>query len=126
MSVKKVATNQPDFFQFSEENLDKAKDLLRQMVEHHDPDPEQAWPNTTSYSALVDEMLSHIVAFDIPISTLQSKEKLSQNRPELDRHQVMDVLSSSRTTGAKEVANDMSALYPLSPSMLQKELDDTS
>jgi len=25
MSLKKVATNQPDFFQFSEENLNKAK-----------------------------------------------------------------------------------------------------
>ena len=108
------------------ENLDEIKDLLRKMVEHHDPDPGQAWPNTTSYSALVDEMLSHIVAFDIPISALQSKEKLSQNRPELDRHQVMDVLRSSRATGAQEVARNMSALYPKPPSSWQTEPGDTS
>ncbi len=108
------------------ENLDKIKDLLRQMVEHHDPDPGQAWPNTTSHSTLVDEMLSHIVAFDIPISTLQSKAKLSQNRPDLDRDQVMDVLRSSQATGAQEVAHDMSVLYTTPSSMWQKDLDDKS
>ena len=33
MSVKKVATNQPDFFQFSEENLDKAKKIIKKYPE---------------------------------------------------------------------------------------------
>ena len=31
MSVKKVATNQPDFFQFSEENLNKAKIIIKNI-----------------------------------------------------------------------------------------------
>ena len=33
MSVKKVATNQPDFFQFSEENLNKAKQIIKKYPE---------------------------------------------------------------------------------------------
>ena len=33
MSVKKVATNQPDFFQFSEENLNKAKKIIKKYPE---------------------------------------------------------------------------------------------
>ena len=33
MSVKKVSTNQPDFFQFSEENLNKAKKIIKKYPE---------------------------------------------------------------------------------------------
>ena len=33
MSVKKVAKNQPDFFQFSEENLNKAKQIIKKYPE---------------------------------------------------------------------------------------------
>ena len=33
MSVKKVATNQPDFFQFSEENLNKARKIIKKYPE---------------------------------------------------------------------------------------------
>ena len=33
MSVKKVAKNQPDFFQFSEENLHKAKKIIKKYPE---------------------------------------------------------------------------------------------
>jgi len=33
MSVKKVATNQPDFFQFSDENLNKAKKIIKKYPE---------------------------------------------------------------------------------------------
>ena len=33
MSVKKVATNQPDVFQFSEENLNKAKQIIKKYPE---------------------------------------------------------------------------------------------
>jgi len=33
MSVKKVATNQPDFFQFSEENLNKVKKIIKKYPE---------------------------------------------------------------------------------------------
>ena len=33
MSVKKVAINQPDFFQFSEENLNKAKQIIKKYPE---------------------------------------------------------------------------------------------
>jgi len=33
MSIKKVATNQPDFFQFSEENLNKSKQIIKKYPE---------------------------------------------------------------------------------------------
>ena len=33
MSVKKVSTNQPDFFQFSEENLNKARKIIKKYPE---------------------------------------------------------------------------------------------
>ena len=33
MSVKKIATNQPEFFQFSDENLNKAKKIIKKYPE---------------------------------------------------------------------------------------------
>jgi len=33
MSVKKVATNQPEFFKFSDENLNKAKKIIKEFPE---------------------------------------------------------------------------------------------
>ena len=33
MSVKKIATNQPEFFQFSDENLNKAKKIINKYPE---------------------------------------------------------------------------------------------
>ncbi len=33
MSLKKVATNQPEFFQFSDENLNKAKKIINKYPE---------------------------------------------------------------------------------------------
>ena len=87
------------------------KDLLRGMVEFEDPDPGNAWPDTADYKKLVEEMIPHIVAFDISIVRLHSKAKLSQNRPETDRRQVMDNLRSSANAGAQKVAEDMEAFY---------------
>ena len=33
MSVKKIATKQPEFFQFSDENLNKAKKIIKKYPE---------------------------------------------------------------------------------------------
>ena len=33
MTIKKVADNQPDFFQFSDENLKKAKEIIKKYPE---------------------------------------------------------------------------------------------
>ena len=87
------------------------KDLLWQMVKFQDLDPESAWPDTLDHKRLVEEMVPHIVAFDIPIVRLHSKAKLSQNRPETDRQQVMNNLRLSSDAGAQEVAEDMAAFY---------------
>ena len=85
--------------------------LLWQMVKYQDPDPGNAWPETPDHKTLVEEMLPHIVAFDIPIVRLHAKAKLSQNRPETDRQRVMDKLRLSSDVGAQEVAEDMAAFY---------------
>jgi len=87
------------------------KDLLWEMVKYQDLDPESAWPDTVDHKTLVEEMIPHIVAFDIPIMRLHSKAKLSQNRPETDRQEVMANLRMSSDVGAQEVAKDMAAFY---------------
>ena len=100
------------------------KNLLRQMVKYHDPDPANAWPETNPHTNLVDEMVPHIVAFNIPILTLQSKSKLSQNRSKGDREQVIKVLRNSQKAGAQGIAGDMSRIYSIGSAPTKDEANN--
>ena len=53
-------------------------------------------------------MLSAIVGFEILVTGLQGKWKLSQNRTAADRQGVVDALGSQRNTMAEEMAESMS------------------
>ena len=84
-----------------------ARKLLRRMVAIFDLDPEQAWPNDQPQADLVDEMIPHIVAFEISIVRLDAKAKLSQNRSANDQASVISALQNSSQEGAKTLAKYM-------------------
>ena len=84
-----------------------ARKLLRRMVAIFDSDPEQAWPNDQPQAVLVDEMIPHIVAFEISIVRLEAKAKLSQNRSAIDQASVIVALQNSSQEGARALAKYM-------------------
>ena len=84
-----------------------ARKLLRRMVAIFDSDPEQAWPNDQPQADLVDEMIPHIVAFEISIVRLDAKAKLSQNRSAIDQESVIAALQNSSQEGAQALAKYM-------------------
>ena len=60
----------------------------------------------------VEQMMRGIVGFEIPITRLQGKLKMSQNRSETDRRHVVAALQASERASDREVAKVMQGLLP--------------
>lgn len=62
----------------------------------------------SQWDALPDDyrmkMLKGIVAFEVKVSELQAKKKLSQNRSEAERDRIIDALSASSDTNETDIA----------------------
>ena len=86
--------------------------LLKRMVATFDADPTHAWPNSKAHEQLIQAMIPDIVAFEIPISRLQAKAKLSQNRPAVDRPRIIAELKDSNDAEARALANFMDEQKP--------------
>ncbi|MFS2190200.1 FMN-binding negative transcriptional regulator [Mucilaginibacter sp. Mucisp84] len=82
--------------------------LLAQMISNYEADYLTQWNN------LPDEykqrMMKGIVAFEIIVDDLQGKQKLSQNRSELERDSIIKSLSNSVDTVEAEIGKYMSRL----------------
>jgi len=65
--------------------------LVRDLVAHQEAAAPQPWKMELP-SEYQDKMLSAIVGFDIEITQLEGKFKLSQNRPASDRPRVIEAL----------------------------------
>jgi len=76
--------------------------LVRSLVEHHEQSRPHPWAMAlpADYQA---QMLAAIVGFEIEITRLEGKLKLSQNRSANDRQNVLEALSAG-TSGEREVA----------------------
>ncbi len=82
--------------------------LLKETIKYYDADYLKQW------EVLPDQykqnMMKGIVAFQIVVDDLQAKSKLSQNRTEKERENVINALSHSDNTNEKETAEYMAAL----------------
>lgn len=81
-------------------------ELLDEMVQRYESSRPKPWPNQ-----LPDEfrrnLLKSIVGFEMPISRIEGKFKLSQNRPAQDQANVVRELSTSSNPDARAVADWM-------------------
>lgn len=82
--------------------------LLDEMVQRYESNRPQPWPNQ-----LPDDfrrnLLKSIVGFEMPITRIEGKFKLSQNRLAQDQVNVVGELSSSANPDARAVADWMRA-----------------
>lgn len=81
--------------------------LLRDVVSAFDADPELAWLRGASKPRFLEGMMRQVVGFEIPIARMETKAKLSQNRPEADRAAVIGELARSNDTADRGVAEMM-------------------
>ena len=83
--------------------------LLDEMVQRYESNRPQPWPNQLP-ADFHRNLLRSIVGFEMPISRIEGKFKLSQNRPEQDRINVVRELSGSSNPDAQAIANQMRAM----------------
>ena len=86
---------------------DWLRDLLERTTEAHEQERPQPWAMTDAAAEYVERALGGIVGFEIVISTLTGKLKLSQNQADHDRAGVIKGLDSEANAQAAEVAHWM-------------------
>jgi transcriptional regulator len=86
------------------EDQDLLRDIVTQLTEHHEAKFEQPWSVSDAPADYIDGMLKAIIAFEMPISRIESSWKLSQNRSEADRVGAMEGLLSRGCPVAEEMA----------------------
>lgn len=69
--------------------------------------PDSPWRLSDAPSDFIDRMLASIVGFEIQVSALKGKWKLSQNRTEADRRGVVEALKSQDSSVAAEMVTWM-------------------
>jgi transcriptional regulator len=87
---------------------EQTEDLLVQMISNYEANYLAQWNN------LPDEykqrMMKGIVAFEIIVDDLQGKQKLSQNRTETERENIINALSKNGDTVEAEIGKYMSRI----------------
>lgn len=85
------------------EDHQQLEQLVRALVEHHEAPSPAPWSMDLPPD-YQQKMISGIVGFEIEITGLEGKFKLSQNRPATDRPRVADALEKIGSDGARGVA----------------------
>ena len=78
---------------------------LKEMITSYDNDYLKQWE--TIPADFKSKMSKGIVVFDILVTDLQGKKKLSQNRSDFDKHAVTEALSKSKDINEKIISDYM-------------------
>lgn len=87
---------------------EQTANLLAKTISNYEANYLQQWDNLSI--EFKQKMMKGIVAFEIIVDDLQGKQKLSQNRTEEERENIITSLSKSSDTNESEIANYMSKL----------------
>jgi len=82
--------------------------LLKEMIKYYDADYLKQWVGLPD--DYKQKMMKGIVAFEMVVDDLQAKAKLSQNRTEKERENIIHELSSAENSNEKDIAEYMKAL----------------
>jgi transcriptional regulator len=90
------------------EDEDKKAELLKHTIEYYDTGYLEQWQNLPD--VFKSKMMKGIVAFEIEVTDLQAKKKLSQNRTETEQENIINSLEQSIDTNEREIAEYMKKL----------------
>jgi len=92
------------------EEEERVRAILRALVEQHEA-PDSGW-SLEGAEEYVASMWRRIVAFELEITSIEGKYKLSQNRSENDRRRVAAMLGEAADLSAQRLAEAMRRLLP--------------
>jgi transcriptional regulator len=81
--------------------------LLRRLSDQHEAGSPAPWRMQDLPETYLEGMLGGIIGFEIAVTRLEGKYKLSQNRPAVDRPRIVAALEQSADVGAQAVARVM-------------------
>ncbi|HEV7350187.1 FMN-binding negative transcriptional regulator [Telluribacter sp.] len=84
---------------------DRAFEVLEATINTYEKEYKSQWDSLPD--DYKQKMVRGIVAFEIVVTDLQAKKKLSQNRTEVEQRRIKEVLSESTRTHEREVADYM-------------------
>jgi transcriptional regulator len=90
------------------ESVEKKVALLEQTIRFYEAEYFGQWENLPNDFKL--KMMQGIVGFEIVVSDLQGKKKLSQNKSEKERDKIIEELGNQGDTTSQEIADYMKAL----------------
>ena len=91
------------------EDQEELYNLLKILIQTHEAQFDKPWPFQLSDDYL-QKMMRGIVGFEIEITRLEGKFKLSQNRTETERENVITALQESPDTLSRDVAELMNRM----------------
>jgi transcriptional regulator len=92
-------------------DAERVRATLRALVDVHEEGFDEPWTMDLPEEYLQGQLRA-IVAFEVPITRLEGKVKLSQNRSAEDQRRVRDQLATRPDTNAQSVRAMMQALAP--------------
>jgi len=90
------------------ENEEQKAGLLQHTIEQYDTSYLEQYQKLPA--DFKSKMMKGIVAFEIEVTDLQAKKKLSQNRTEIEKENIINSLSQSADSNEKEIAAYMAKL----------------
>lgn len=90
------------------QSVDQKAELLKQTIEAFEASYYQQWQSLPNEYR--SRMVDGIVAFEIEVTDLQAKKKLSQNRTEAEKENIIHSLEKSADTNEREIADYMKKL----------------
>lgn len=87
------------------ESLEEKAQLLEQTISFYENDYLKQWNNLSDDYKL--KMMKGIIGFEIVVTELQGKKKLSQNRSEIEKDHIIADLSKSNDSAARAIADYM-------------------
>lgn len=86
------------------DDADKLRALVTRLTDHHEQERAQPWAVTDAPKPFIDSLLKAIIGFRLPITRIDGKRKMSQNRLEKDRQSVAANLLQSPLATDRDVA----------------------
>lgn len=86
------------------DDADKLRALVTRLTDHHEQERAQPWAVTDVPKPFIDSLLKAIIGFRLPITRIDGKRKMSQNRLEKDRQSVAANLLQSPLATDRDVA----------------------
>jgi transcriptional regulator len=83
-------------------------DLLERTINNYEADYYKQWQQLSD--TYKSKMIKGITGFEIVVTDLQAKSKLSQNRSEVEKENIIHSLSESTSTNEREIAEYMASL----------------